>query len=54
MGPPVNDFIEMEARFGANNYAPLGVVLSRGEGVFVWDRSHLEAGFPVMSDSAEA
>jgi ornithine--oxo-acid transaminase len=37
MSPPVNDFIEMEARFGANNYAPLGVVLSRGEGVFVWD-----------------
>src|SRR6202171_3794020 len=24
-------------RFGAHNYAPLGVVLSRGEGVFVWD-----------------
>jgi ornithine--oxo-acid transaminase len=37
MSPPVNNFIETEARFGAHNYAPLGVVLSRGEGVFVWD-----------------
>src|SRR6187399_1943152 len=37
MNPPVNNFIETEARFGAHNYAPLGVVLTRGEGVFVWD-----------------
>jgi ornithine--oxo-acid transaminase len=37
MVPPVNDFIAREARFGAQNYEPLGVVLSRGEGVFVWD-----------------
>ena len=36
-GPPVADFIAREARFGARNYEPLGVVLSRGEGVFVWD-----------------
>jgi ornithine--oxo-acid transaminase len=35
--PPVTDFIAREARFGASNYEPLGVVLSRGEGVFVWD-----------------
>ena len=35
--PPVTDFIAREARFGAQNYEPLGVVLSRGEGVFVWD-----------------
>jgi ornithine--oxo-acid transaminase len=35
--PPVADFITREARFGARNYEPLGVVLSRGEGVFVWD-----------------
>jgi ornithine--oxo-acid transaminase len=35
--PPVDDFIAREARFGAQNYEPLGVVLSRGEGVFVWD-----------------
>ncbi|WFU22779.1 ornithine--oxo-acid transaminase [Bradyrhizobium sp. CB1717] len=31
------DFIATEARFGAQNYAPIGVVLSRGEGVWVWD-----------------
>ncbi|MHC2464035.1 ornithine--oxo-acid transaminase [Bradyrhizobium embrapense] len=37
MRPPVSDFIAREARFGAQNYAPLGVVLSRGEGVWVWD-----------------
>ncbi|MDG1573163.1 ornithine--oxo-acid transaminase [Robiginitalea sp. M366] len=27
----------LEARYGAQNYHPLPVVLSRGEGVFVWD-----------------
>ncbi|MGY3696863.1 ornithine--oxo-acid transaminase [Bradyrhizobium sp. USDA 3240] len=37
MRPPVTDFIAREAQFGAQNYAPLGVVLSRGEGVWVWD-----------------
>uniref|UniRef100_A0A7S3QKE3 Ornithine aminotransferase n=1 Tax=Dunaliella tertiolecta TaxID=3047 RepID=A0A7S3QKE3_DUNTE len=30
-------FIAQEDRFGAHNYAPLPVVLSKGEGVFVWD-----------------
>jgi len=34
---PISDFIATEARFGARNYEPLGVVLSRGEGVWVWD-----------------
>jgi ornithine--oxo-acid transaminase len=37
MSPPATDFIAREARFGAQNYEPLGVVLSRGEGVWVWD-----------------
>ena len=37
MDPSVTDFIAREARFGAQNYEPLGVVLSRGEGVYVWD-----------------
>jgi ornithine--oxo-acid transaminase len=37
VGPAVSDFIAREARFGAQNYEPLGVILSRGEGVFVWD-----------------
>ena len=31
------DFIEMEDKFGAHNYHPLPVVLSKGEGVYVWD-----------------
>lgn len=30
-------FIATEDRFGAHNYKPLPVVLSRGEGVFLWD-----------------
>lgn len=29
--------MELENQFGAHNYHPLPVVLSRGEGVFVWD-----------------
>ena len=29
--------IDLEAKFGAHNYHPLHVVLSKGEGVFVWD-----------------
>ncbi len=29
--------IELEDKYGAHNYHPLPVVLSRGEGVFVWD-----------------
>ena len=31
------DYIAAEARLGARNYKPLDVVLSRGEGVYVWD-----------------
>lgn len=30
-------FISKEAKYGAHNYHPLPVVLSKGEGVFVWD-----------------
>lgn len=30
-------FIELEEQFGAHNYHPLPVVLSRGQGVYVWD-----------------
>lgn len=29
--------IALEARYGAKNYKPLDVVLTRGEGVYVWD-----------------
>jgi ornithine--oxo-acid transaminase len=31
------EFIELEQRLGAHNYKPLDVVLSKGEGVWVWD-----------------
>ncbi len=31
------EVMELEARHGAHNYHPLPVVLTRGEGVFVWD-----------------
>jgi len=30
-------YIETETRLGAKNYKPLDVVLTRGEGVYVWD-----------------
>jgi ornithine--oxo-acid transaminase len=35
--PSSLDFIELEQQYGARNYAPLDVVLSRGEGVWVYD-----------------
>ncbi|MBK8967177.1 MAG: ornithine--oxo-acid transaminase [Lewinellaceae bacterium] len=31
------DLMQLEDRFNAHNYHPLPVVLTRGEGVFVWD-----------------
>ncbi|MET0275206.1 MAG: aminotransferase class III-fold pyridoxal phosphate-dependent enzyme, partial [Phenylobacterium sp.] len=31
------DLIATEALYGAKNYKPLDVVLTRGEGVYVWD-----------------
>lgn len=30
-------YMELEDRYGAHNYHPLPVVLSRGEGVYLWD-----------------
>jgi ornithine--oxo-acid transaminase len=30
-------YLELEEQYGAHNYHPIPVVLSRGEGVFVWD-----------------
>jgi ornithine--oxo-acid transaminase len=35
----IESLIEHEARYCAQNYAPLPVVLTRGEGVYVWDQS---------------
>ena len=32
-----SDLIQLEDRYGAHNYHPLPVVLSRGEGVHLWD-----------------
>jgi ornithine--oxo-acid transaminase len=32
-----NELIALEDKYGAHNYHPLPVVLSKGEGVFVWD-----------------
>jgi ornithine--oxo-acid transaminase len=37
MNSAANDFIARELRFGTYNYEPIGVVLSRGQGVWVWD-----------------
>jgi ornithine--oxo-acid transaminase len=34
---PRTDFLALEAEYGARNYKPLDVILTRGEGVFVWD-----------------
>jgi ornithine--oxo-acid transaminase len=31
------EYIELEDKYGAHNYKPLDVVLSRGKGVWVWD-----------------
>src|SRR5579864_8815482 len=33
----VNPVIAREQQFGAHNYEPLPIVLTRGEGVYVWD-----------------
>ena len=33
----IQKYIQLEQAFGAHNYKPLDVVLSRGEGVWVWD-----------------
>ncbi len=38
-GDAMSDPIDHEARYCAQNYHPLPVVLTRGEGVFVWDDS---------------
>ena len=37
MGTSSKEAISLEKKYGANNYAPLPVVLARGEGVYVWD-----------------
>lgn len=34
---PAEHLMNLEGRYGAHNYHPLPVVLSRGEGVYMWD-----------------
>lgn len=36
-GTRAQELMELEDQYGAHNYHPLPVVLSKGEGVFVWD-----------------
>src|SRR5262249_48971575 len=31
------DYIALEEQYGAHNYHPLDVVITRGEGIWVWD-----------------
>jgi ornithine--oxo-acid transaminase len=31
------DYIDLENEYGARNYKPLDVVLTRGKGIWVWD-----------------
>ena len=31
------DYIDLEVKYGATNYKPLDVVLTRGQGIWVWD-----------------
>ncbi len=35
--PSSASFMELENKYGAHNYHPIPVVLSRGEGVYLWD-----------------
>src|SRR6202142_279404 len=37
MSLATSDFVAIEHSLGAHNYKPLDVVLTRGEGVWVWD-----------------
>lgn len=37
VSPKQQDMIMLEHQYGAHNYQPIPVVLSRGEGVYVWD-----------------
>ncbi|KCV68927.1 ornithine aminotransferase, mitochondrial [Fonticula alba] len=37
VSPASQKYIDLEDRYGAHNYSPLPVVLSRGEGVYMWD-----------------
>jgi ornithine--oxo-acid transaminase len=36
-GTDTVDYIALEEKYGANNYHPLDVVITKGEGIWVWD-----------------
>lgn len=38
-------FMDLEAQYGCHNYAPLEVVIAKGEGVHMWD---CEGDFPLI------
>ncbi|WP_292845981.1 hypothetical protein [Nostoc sp. NMS8] len=31
------DYIELEQQYGADNYHPLDVVITKGQGVWIWE-----------------
>ena len=35
--PSPKEIFDKEAKYGAHNYAPIPVALSRGKGIYVWD-----------------
>ena len=35
--PETQHFIDLEYNHGAHNYKPIPIVLSKGEGVYLWD-----------------
>lgn len=35
--PTTQNYIDLETNYGADNYHPLDVVITKGEGVWVWD-----------------
>ena len=35
--PETDHFINLEYNYGAHNYKPIPVVLSKGEGIYLWD-----------------
>lgn len=37
ISPLTQKYLQLEEQYGAHNYHPLPVVLSKGSGVFVWD-----------------
>ena len=45
--------INLENQYGAHNYHPLPVVLSKGKGVHVWDIYNLPEGTPTIGETVK-